>query len=317
MKYEKITFPEGKIILTNGNEIKGYALEPHEGRESPSAAFFTDHAFLFLAHAKKILADSRMFLSRVPVDSGLAYMGQGGFKMPTLGIYLEWWTSCKDAVVEVDGQNWLVWRISGSPLSGMNSCGIINEKGEIRWHSIINFSRMYRSFMVINMRYSEVKTKYEWFTLDEVVKAIGDDDEEKRQALLDCFFLRYSNEKLAEWLKQSEEWRFEMREKLAEAMICLHKDELMDAYRKHQDLEAEREQLWEKRIALRKRLKVGELTNKQYQDAVHPINVKLSKFGPYHSRKDCTLSMKYPEVRISDFEKFIEEENMLKEKEQL
>ncbi|MCM1222111.1 MAG: hypothetical protein NC548_47340, partial [Lachnospiraceae bacterium] len=79
-------------------------------------ALFYEHAWLFIANAERILNDSRMFLAPVPVTNGLAYTGEGGFRKPTLGIYVEWWTQFAKASHTKDGMP-LVY-LAGSPLSG-------------------------------------------------------------------------------------------------------------------------------------------------------------------------------------------------------
>lgn len=151
------------------NKVKG-----EEGRD-----FFTDNAFFFLSHSREILADSRMFLARVPVVNGLAYTGTSGFRAPTLGVYLEWWSNCPDSVLELDGEKWLVWFISGSPLSGSNACSIVNEKGETKTYTRLNFLNLWTSFTKINTRYDLAKVTYACFTLEEVVNIVRNNDEDK------------------------------------------------------------------------------------------------------------------------------------------
>lgn len=135
---------------------------------------FLNNAFLFLQNKDRIMSDSRMFLCSVPIQNGLAYTGTAGFNHPTLGVYLEWWLSCEKAtILKEDKTKWLVYFISGSPLSGANKCGIVNEKGEIDSECLCPFPLVWRSFASINKRYDEAKSLYQAYTLEEVVKKLG------------------------------------------------------------------------------------------------------------------------------------------------
>jgi hypothetical protein len=149
-------------------------------RDAPSKndeerkTLFLNNAFLFLQNKDRIMSDSRMFLCPIPIQNGLAYTGTAGFNHPTLGVYLEWWLSCEKAMIlKEDKTEWLVYFISGSPLSGANKCGIVNEKGDIGSESICPFSPIWSSFTSINKRYDEAKSLYQAYTLEEVVKKLG------------------------------------------------------------------------------------------------------------------------------------------------
>lgn len=137
--------------------------------------FFTNHAFFFLKHHEKILGDSRMFLAPVTINNHLAYFGTSGFLHPTLGIYLQWWLTCEFAAIEGKNEDdcWLVYLIAGSPLSGANSCGIVNPSGTCKTTSLGNvFPKVWRSFVKINNRYDKAKEFYEAYTLEEVVELL-------------------------------------------------------------------------------------------------------------------------------------------------
>jgi hypothetical protein len=149
-------------------------------RDAPSKndeerkTLFLDNAFLFLQNKDRIMSDSRMFLCPIPIQNGLAYTGTAGFNHPTLGVYLEWWLSCEKAtILKEDKTEWLVYFVSGSPLSGANKCGIVNEKGDIESETLCPFSLVWRSFTSINKRYDEAKSLYQAYTLEEVVKKLG------------------------------------------------------------------------------------------------------------------------------------------------
>ncbi len=135
--------------------------------------FFTDHAFFFLKHHEQILDDSRMFLAPVTAQNSLAYTGTSGFQCPTLGVYLQWWLTYPQSSVGKSWEDgWLVYRISGSPLTGANCCGIVNHKGECKERNIQPFRELCQSFMEINTLYDKAKELYEAYTLEKVVELL-------------------------------------------------------------------------------------------------------------------------------------------------
>lgn len=157
--------------------------------------FFTDHAFLFLDHREKILRDSRMFLAPVPVHSAIAYTGTSGFNRPTLGVYIEWWLNCIPSIIgRYRKSSWLVYHIAGSPLSGRNHCGIVNQEGECRSESLPGlFSNLWKPFVDINTRYDKAKERYEAYSLEEVVKQLEAYDQGESLTERKVFLLEREN----------------------------------------------------------------------------------------------------------------------------
>ena len=204
--HDDFVHPEGKIQLLNGTVLDCYPLEQPEAKvdnelkldttgtylvigrskQKPVADptsdeqkkkeenLFLHNAFLFLQHRDRIMSDSRMFLCPIPIQNGLAYTGTSGFRRPTLGVYLEWWLNCEKATVrKEDKTKWLVYRIAGSPLSGANRCGIVDNEGNADTESLSGpFSPIWSSFMSINNRYDEAKSLYQAYTLEEVVEIL-------------------------------------------------------------------------------------------------------------------------------------------------
>jgi len=205
---ESVNHPEGCIQLLDGSVIKGYAsdqiveeidntlrldttgvylrLDNKKREENKSETelneeeekLFLKNAWYFYNHAKEIYADSRKFLAPVPVQSGIAYSGTSGFHNPTLGVYVEWWHSCDKAVIELNGEKWLLWHIAGSPLSGSNKCSIVNAEGKSQIYSSRAFIEVWPSFMRVNTRYDECKLKYMAYTLEKTIDLIKSECEE-------------------------------------------------------------------------------------------------------------------------------------------
>ncbi len=63
----------------------------------------------------------------------------------------------------------MVCSICGSPLSGSNHCTLVDGEGNTRSKQVGNFSSLWRPFIQINQRYNEAKTRYQHYTLEEVV----------------------------------------------------------------------------------------------------------------------------------------------------
>ena len=129
---------------------------------------FLDNAWFLFENAEIILNDSRMFLAPVGVKSGLAYVGEGGFRNPTVGIYLEWWLNHKEVSRTSDGN--LIWYIAGSPLSGMHGCSSVSADGTIhKEDSLLSFSKVWHTFIDVNKRYTEAKQLCQSHSLEELL----------------------------------------------------------------------------------------------------------------------------------------------------
>lgn len=129
---------------------------------------FTDNAWFLLNNAERVFSDSRMFLSPVRIQNGLAYSGTSGFWQPTVGVYLEWWLNFEMPAIDKNGN--LVWYISGSPLSGSNCCCSVRPDGKVvDIMQRTSFMDIFRSFMRVNNRYTEAKQKCEAYTLEETL----------------------------------------------------------------------------------------------------------------------------------------------------
>ena len=172
--HDDFKHPEGKIQLLNGSVLDCYPLEQAGGqvdnevkldttgtyfaigrkKQAPAPktdeenaegwSLFCNNAFMFLQYRNRIMSDSRMFLCPVPIQNGMAYTGTSGFHNPTLGVYLEWWLNCETALIcDGNGMKKLVYQIAGSPLSGRNSCGVVDENGKTETESIYPFSSLW------------------------------------------------------------------------------------------------------------------------------------------------------------------------------
>ena len=203
---EGVVFPAGKMVLLGGREIdcyprgEGYCcnvdynnLELNttgrnlsfgkKGRQKDyvekldaflEKQLFIDNAFFLFKNRERIMQDSRMFLAPVAAENVQAYTGTSGFRNPTLGVYLEWWTHCEGTVRTVaNGTKSLIYRLASSPLSGVNSCVAVCEDGTEEKLQLRSFSDYWLSFIKINQRYSPAKVCYQAYSLQEVLDILN------------------------------------------------------------------------------------------------------------------------------------------------
>lgn len=269
--------------------------------------FFTDHAFFFLDHREQILRDSRMFLAPVPVQSGLAYTGTSGFCRPTLGVYIEWWMRCALAIIGRNPKSsWLVYRIAGSPLSGSNSCGIVNQKGECLSEPVPGrFSDLWSSFVEINTRYDAAKERYEAYSLEEVAEQLKANDNGDSLTERMVYLLQRENVILRQELNSTKEANaksFEnMRYSLLRAYLECKRDVLEEWYadycRRQEEGERKLADLKLQTQQLKHQLRTGEITNVFYQRQLTPIKKKIVALQLY--LKNENLSDILPDVVVS------------------
>lgn len=289
-----------KIELLDGTVIEGYRNDqpmdtttevPNNITESKP---FTDNAFLLLSNAKRILTDSRMFLARIPgIQSGLAYSGTGGFRCPTLGVYIEWWLSCSGAVrhecprdwrdpkqapPDVDTGQWLVFCLSGSPLSGSNCCGVVDINGQRRIGSLFDFLNACRAFARINSRYDEAKRTCQAYTLQQVLEICKSEGLTVNQRFIDNVFLTSKIRSLEKEVELYKRQAQAVRTEFHEYLMTSQADEIELALREFEKGQAELrcaiDQIKERRLELYRRLKAGEMTNMDYQKALHRLQIE-------------------------------------------
>ncbi len=264
--------------------------------EKDDRQFFLDNVFFFIAHAEEILSDSRMFLAPVPVHNGLAYTGTSGFRNPTLGVYLEWWMQNGNSVVKdkTSDKIFIYWFLSGSPLSGCNACAVVDEHGETLTLPAKRFLPFWRSFMNLNTHYDECKMIGEAYSLPEVKNHLlqagnlstGYLDRAYRNAL--CW--------LADWMMQDKEEMVKSRKLL---VLNTHTEELRktvaEYYALKQKNEPEIQRLRELMEEDKRRLKNGEIDNKEYQQRHTPMEDKVDSL---EIESFCLLSDKLRSLNI-------------------
>ena len=335
---EKETFPDGKIVLLNGTQLDCYPLEnednevafrdkleldttgqfvtvrkcnpktmPVSNEGMQKQQLFVDNAFYLLAHLDRIMDDSRMFLAPVAVQSGMAYTGTSGFKRPTLGVYLEWWQTCDGAMrIDKEGRRSLVYRLAGSPLSGMNHCSAVREDGKIETVTLSSFGKHWGPFVNINKRYSGAKSRYQAYTLQEVLDILHREDDGKvdYDHAIAARFMQHEIDRLSRRVerltKESSHWH----EKYLFALISFKEDEARAFLAEYDILEAktsqEIEHLKTQKKELKAQLKRGQIDNVSYQRSITTMNKRIEELEFQLCRfKDAKLREIFPTREIN------------------
>lgn len=326
-------FPQGKIILWDGRALDCYPLaaqapgenfqshttvqypsigaalpEPEEAEQQKQ--LFIKNAFRLLAHRERILSDSRMFLCRVPIQSGLAYTGTSGFSHPTLGVYLEWWPIVEGAMrIDSKGRKSLVYHLAGSPLSGANKCTAVREDGETETVSLSPFNAHWGPFTRINNRYTEAKQRYQAYTLQEVLDILHHEDNHIDEAQsIKIQFMTHENEVLHRRIEQIKDECDMWHNKYTYALIRYNETKIRAFYAEYEAFKAkadiEIEQLKAQKRALKAELKSGRIDNITYQKQFSPLanrisdweaKIEIFRFGKvqetFPQEKDLTFNL--------------------------
>lgn len=314
LKKEQEVFPHNKIVLLDGRVLDCFpvaAQAPDKieddhfefdktgqyfrvGTKKPQPApplsseveaqkqLFIKNAFHLLAHKERILSDSRMFLCPVAIQSGLAYTGISGFRRPTLGVYLEWWTFVEGAMRTDDkGRRSLVYHLSGSPLSGSNRCGVVREDGETETVTLLPFNKHWGPFVNINRRYSEAKQLYQAYTLQEVLDILDEEEDGNVDYArnIENLYMTHEIEMLNRRIEQIKEERDKWHNTYKATLLKYNAAKFREFYAEFWVLElnADMEIDWlkEQKKDLKVELKCGRLDIMTYQRKLMPLNKRI------------------------------------------
>lgn len=262
---------------------------------------FLDNAFLFFKHKDRILADARMYSCQVPFKSGF------GFLRPTLRTYLYWWHTHENALIlKEDESEWLVYFITGNPMTGSNKCEIVNKDGDKDWKQIIPFAAVHTSFSAAKLQGKASDYADNTYTLREIVDILKNDESGLDDNEVHIIFLRNELKKQAKWLNHEMDYLREDIGKLKNRlMICLRKE--LAVFMEEYNMIRGKILACEKEIAdsiyeLRRQLKAGEIDSKQYQRQLTPLKKEKEKVKDkldslYHNLADiifpdCNFTIK-------------------------
>ena len=299
-------FPDGKIVLLDGRVVECYPrveltpeglTQPEDNLQQPLAKIspqsdkereadkerFIKNAFFFLAHKERILTDSRMFLCPVPIQSGMSISGTSGFESPVLGVYIQWWETCAGAMfTDKKGRRGLLYKLSGSSLSGHNICGVVHEDGTTKNVELRPFWDYGKPFIHINNMYKSAKHQYQAYSLQQVLNILDHEEEGDRsyahtiKEQMQAREISALNELLHNLMTRKEE--LEQRNKVLEK--ALFDERVFHFYDRYKDLEkrifSEVEQLLQQKRDLKMALRRGDYNNQTYERLVNAITKRIN-----------------------------------------
>ena len=317
-KEEKVSFPEGKIILLDDRILDCYPIAKEEETEVVDDSMkldttghylaigrkhlslepptpnkveeqreqFINNAFYLLAHKERILSDSRMFLCPVAIQNGLAYTGTSGFHKPTLGIYIEWWLNCVGTLqTDKKGRRSLVYHLAGSPLSGANHCGVVREDGKREIVTLSPFNSLWVPFTKINTRYTDAKYKYQAYNLNQVLAILGQEDSGVTDfaKTIEIVFMRHEIVSLNKQVERLSKERDNWHAKYFETLMKYNDTKVRELYAEYEELEtkvnAEIDCIREQKRLLKADLKSGRIDNIAYQRQLKPIKESICELN--------------------------------------
>ena len=148
-----------------------YICEDYQAQQCLSMKVFIDNLFLYIENRDTILKNEMMYLAQVPVKNGLSICGP--FTPAVLGAYLKWWETCENTTgVESDGKKWVIVKISGSGLSGANSCLKVFEDGSQKVESVPGFMNLVRDFLRVNKDFRVKQGYTNHYTLEQIAEIL-------------------------------------------------------------------------------------------------------------------------------------------------
>lgn len=278
---DKMKLDRTGVYLRVGNKQLKPQPKPTEEIERQKK-LFTDNAFYLLAHRERIMRDSRMFLTPVMIQNGLAYTGTSGFNAPTLGIYLEWWATCANAMrIDENGNRSLVFHLAGSPLSGANHCAEVYEDGRIEQIHLSCFSNCWKPFMEINTRYDEAKHIYQAYTLEELLDVLNKEDNEdfdSSREINECF-MQHQIDTLKKRVEQLTEDSDKWHTMYADTFMKYNDARISEAFSEFQAFKEKTEKdidsIKAQKRNLKAELKSGSIDNITYQRTLMPLNKRI------------------------------------------
>lgn len=316
---------EGKILLLNGSELTCYEKQDvvndkiGEEEKKRLCKLFTDNAFYLLAHRDRILSDSRMFLCQIAVKSGLMYSGTSGFQNPTLGVYLEWWRECPNAMItDKDGTRSLIFYLAGSPLSGANWSKRVDESGDI--HNVrpsYPFISQWRSFIGINTRYTDAKRRYQAYSLEEVLKILHaeDGDNTNHAQAIAIQFLEGMVKRIDNKAKALASSNEVVNEKYKALLFKVYGERLCRIYNQYKEnalrFNSDIDSVKELRRTLKANLRTGAITLKDYEPQRKDITCQLNELNHQLSNAEQDCLKKICQVTGEKFYSIVDIENFI------
>ena len=263
-----------------GRRVVGHKT-PEEEADEELRQLFINNAFYLLAHRERILQDSRMFLTPIGVQNGSPYTKSLGLDAPTIGVYLEWWSSCLGSMVlSKSGRMSLIYELTGSPHSKVTSGRQLYEDGETEPIHLYSFVHYWEPLIEINKRYNEAKKIYEAYTLQELLDILHEEDGGEKDFTSNVRerFLRHHIAELKAYIEHLYEEFSIRKERWTYAELRLHDDEVLQIYADYKALEqrvtSEIEELRRQKQSLKRQLRSDQLTPRSYEEALKSVKAQ-------------------------------------------
>lgn len=293
----------GRHLVSTGKEVEAMSGDGDNDDE----ALFAENAFRLLDNRNRIMSDSRMFLAPVRLANSRCLVDASGIVSPLLGAYLEWWLNCGSAIVDSHrNEPWLVYSLTGSPLTGSNHCCIVNQSGQTDITKIDCYHDSRKEFVAINRRYRKARRLYQAYTLREVVERLATESDDRSLERV-IFLQQHEINTLRRKMEEAEATHRRKREALLTALF----DQKTDQLRRWQTLSLRMEELQKQQLTdmeeqkrqLRRQLRSGELSNVDYQRQLTPLKndifLQKMKIGSVRLRM---LAKILPVVDMDHFE---------------
>ncbi len=277
--------------------IAGRRCEEGLDRSIPLRELFWDNAAALYDISDRILSDSKMFFVPIPHPTDFQQHGDPRITaFPTLGMYVELWKSCPEAILVGKNGDKMVcydW------LADLRFAGKNGAKCELK--------RDFAAYVAINKKARELKShykgtlqKYQCYSLLQVLAML---EQEGRIVIPEKAHIIYrlttELAKLENINRQVVKDRTRMRNLFHTHLISEKEQELRiflaKMKTKKAEVDTQVDDAHNKRVALRIKLREGELTPKRYEGIWKPINrKKKAAIAAYNNFVGETLRTLFP-----------------------
>ncbi|MCM1319628.1 MAG: hypothetical protein NC217_04535 [Muribaculaceae bacterium] len=257
---------------------------------------FYENVWLFLDNAEMIINTPALFYA--PTSENIKPVEQPGYSK--IGVWVKWWKECQTRSRDTDG-NPVVYFI-GSPFSGMHSCMSVGRDGELIRKCPLHTSWMsvMKSYCNVNDEYKETAPPADAMNLSEAIDYVRKHStpeirEASRQGMELCL-LRDQVKSLRAQLDKSYKENDELKRNFLKYYVESRREEIGRMLQTLAKSQARSERYkalsMPIRIHHKKRLKQGEITQKEFQYLLTRIRKRQEQLDMEVS--DCRDNLEMP-----------------------
>ena len=283
------------LTLQNGSNLQCYPKEeggsvPEEFSKRDIVDLFLNNAFFLYQNRDRIYADSRMFLTPIPLwDNDMFHSA-----MPSLGSLLVWWDSTEiDATHDREGRPALIYHAGGFPLSGSCIADIVYPDGNTT--HIYHPARLRKVIYACGPSYSEAREKYQHYNLAETIAILKEGDLKQVSSthlIVAENQKRIQQKRIDELTAEKERLTKEnetLTKKYINAVMQCHNDLLNECRAQYWNLvDANRPRLDElnkQKVLLKELLINGIITSDEFHNRMTSVSEELNNI--HHSQSKC------------------------------